>query len=244
MIDIFFDSDFVPHAYVDILLNSQEPTNFKENEETLQQLLGTLDTYNKQLTRELNSNISQIELLCSSINGNNNSSDNDYNNKFEIKDTKVEYYMDTLSSAVRNIEQNLKNLNIEQQQDNNNDKIIIKNVVEDKIIKDKIKIEGIEEYTLIKKGINDVIDYLKDIENLFFNNNNIDNKIIDIELFQIKLNEIEININEYKDNNNNEKELHEKVLKFNRYRKIFQGLGEFEEIYNEFVERLTNDIIG
>ncbi|CCH58694.1 hypothetical protein TBLA_0A09060 [Henningerozyma blattae CBS 6284] len=192
LLDIFFDKDFLPQAYIDILLNQQELLDFEKNEVIINELIGELNKYNREISRELNENILKIESLCKEDDNNEGSN-------------KIEYYMNSLSSSVRNIEQDFNKLDVLAQEP----------------AEATTGIDGIKEYDLIKSRMNEVIENLQEVQNIF-QTKNLGN--ISIETFEDKLNQTQIKSKpDYE--------------KYKRLKGIFKDMGNFEFKYNEFLDR-------
>ncbi|AGO13146.1 AaceriAFL010Cp [[Ashbya] aceris (nom. inval.)] len=107
ILQMFFDEEFVPQAYLDILLSSVDrPLN--ELQQISASLLNRLEYYTGVLTKDLEDTIKRLqkpaELLNYSV-----SNDNSGN----MKTTRLEYYMDTLANSVQSLELDVGKINAE-----------------------------------------------------------------------------------------------------------------------------------
>lgn len=117
LLNMFFDEDFVPQAYVDILLSSFQINQLDEIKTTSSSLLSRMDFYSGHVTRELESTIHRLEKPAELIL---------YTPSTDQKGTtKLEYYLDTLANSVslleadvKNIEEQLEALNIKYESSN------------------------------------------------------------------------------------------------------------------------------
>lgn len=96
LLKMFFDEDFVPQAYVDILLSSFQTSQLDTLKSSCSTLLSRMDYYTGNLTRELETTIQKLQkpaelILYSS-------------NEGQQGTTKLEYYLDTLSNSVSSLE--------------------------------------------------------------------------------------------------------------------------------------------
>ncbi|CAL9732129.1 conserved oligomeric Golgi complex subunit 7 [Monosporozyma unispora] len=137
--DMFLDEDFVPQAYVDILLSNIDYSNLNQVQALSSGLLTRLDFYTRSLTNELEANIWNLERLSETLPGtwsasqstDDVSNDNSENNGNELTTStvsnssfslsprviggvsKLEYYLDTLGSSVKSLESDLSKVELE-----------------------------------------------------------------------------------------------------------------------------------
>ena len=103
LLKMFFDEDFLPHAYLDILLDPQE-LPISDLQSVSSSLLSKLDLYTDRLTRELEMTIQKLrkptELLS-------------YSSTYSPMErtTKLEYYLDTLGNSVKNLKDDIITVN-------------------------------------------------------------------------------------------------------------------------------------
>ena len=115
LLEMFFDESFVPQAFVDILLLNTASKDNKQLQQTAPALLSRLDFYTRHLTSELENTIWNLERLSdvlvgtwnmpSSAGENSKVTDNESSTEPEalLGASKLEYYLDTLSNAVRTL---------------------------------------------------------------------------------------------------------------------------------------------
>ncbi|CDK26481.1 unnamed protein product [Kuraishia capsulata CBS 1993] len=122
-LEIFFDDNFVPHAFLDSLFLSSLPSRtIKANPsvrslQTLQtkcsSLLAHLDYYTNELTDDLESKIEDLQQSSSVISYS-------YKRRTDVPQkgsdlngvTRLEYYIDTLSSSINSLFQDLESVNL------------------------------------------------------------------------------------------------------------------------------------
>ncbi|CDO91917.1 unnamed protein product [Kluyveromyces dobzhanskii CBS 2104] len=102
LLNMFFDEDFVPQAYVDILLSSFQTDQLDELKTNCSGLLSKLDYYNGNISKELESTIQRLqkpaELIVYSA------------SEEQQGTTKLEYYLDTLANSVNLLEIDVKDI--------------------------------------------------------------------------------------------------------------------------------------
>lgn len=100
LLDMFFDDDFVPQAFVDILLSSFQTSQLEELKTNCSSLLSKMDYYSGHITKELESTIQVLqkpaELIIYAA------------NEEQQGTTKLEYYLDTLANSVNLLETDVK----------------------------------------------------------------------------------------------------------------------------------------
>lgn len=169
LFDMFLDDDFVPQAYVDILLSNVDIDNLNQVQTLSSGLLTRLDFYTRNLTNELEANIWSLEKLSEALPGTwsgSNSMDDLtikedkasdinqstlWNSDISLASThrsitgvsKLEYYLDTLGSSVKSLESDLNKVELEltesERTDDTNHKAKNKQVVENLRSLDLIK---------------------------------------------------------------------------------------------------------
>lgn len=103
MLEMFFDEDFVPQAYVDIILSSFDLSKLEELKFSCSSLLSRMDFYTNHLTNELESTIHKLQKPAELVLYASDESQQGM--------TKLEYYLDTLADSVKSLESDVKNLN-------------------------------------------------------------------------------------------------------------------------------------
>ncbi|EJS43715.1 cog7p [Saccharomyces arboricola H-6] len=131
ILGMFFDEEFVPHAFVDILLSNA--LNEDQTQSISSSLLTRLDFYTKNLTKELENTIWNLDKLSQTLSSAwastrfHEEADKDDSSLYpteSLRSSKLEYYLDTLGSAVRALETGMQNVvekinEIDQENDNN-----------------------------------------------------------------------------------------------------------------------------
>ncbi|QLL32913.1 hypothetical protein HG536_0D04350 [Torulaspora globosa] len=114
VLEIFFDQAFVPQAFVDILLTNAAAHGLSDAQAVSSSLLSRLDYYTKHLTKELESTIKKLENLSEALptawatDDLIDSTDGSSLSRTNLgRPSKLEYYLDTLGSAVRAIDGDL-----------------------------------------------------------------------------------------------------------------------------------------
>lgn len=104
---MFFDEEFVPQAYLDILLSSVDrPLN--ELQQISASLLYRLEYYTGVLTKDLEDTIRRLQKPAELLNYSVTSDDIG-----NMKTTRLEYYMDTLANSVQSLEVDVGKINTE-----------------------------------------------------------------------------------------------------------------------------------
>ncbi|AMD21850.1 HFL006Wp [Eremothecium sinecaudum] len=104
LLEMFFDEEFVPHAYLDILLSSKD-LSIKDIQLLSNSLLSRLDYYTGRLTKQLEITIQKLQkpaeiLIYSKLRDEHN-----------IGTTKLEYYLDTLGNSMKLLESDIDKIN-------------------------------------------------------------------------------------------------------------------------------------
>lgn len=114
ILGIFFDQSFVPQAFVDILLSNAAEHGLSQAQTVSSSLLSRLDYYTKNLTRELESTVRRLENLSGALPSAwaanidvNNEESGPLSRPNVGRPSKMEYYLDTLASAVRTIDSDM-----------------------------------------------------------------------------------------------------------------------------------------
>lgn len=111
ILEIFFDESFVPQAFVDILLSNAAEQGLSQAQTVSSSLLSRLDYYTKNLTKELQLTVRKLENLSEALPAawatdvTADYKESEVSSKANIgRPSKLEYYLDTLASAVRTID--------------------------------------------------------------------------------------------------------------------------------------------
>ncbi|GCE99864.1 hypothetical protein ZYGM_003263 [Zygosaccharomyces mellis] len=115
ILGMFFDEGFVPQAFVDILLSNAANKDISQVQAASSSLLSRFDFYTRNLTKELEMTIQKLERLSETLPGTwsvkMDAADNDLSSVSAVGSSKLEYYLDTLSSAVRVLEGDMAKIN-------------------------------------------------------------------------------------------------------------------------------------
>lgn len=115
ILGMFFDEGFVPQAFVDILLSNAANKDISQVQAASSSLLSRFDFYTRNLTKELEMTIQKLERLSETLPGTSSvkmdAADNDLSSVSAVGSSKLEYYLDTLSSAVRVLEGDMAKIN-------------------------------------------------------------------------------------------------------------------------------------
>ncbi|EDO17613.1 hypothetical protein Kpol_1061p38 [Vanderwaltozyma polyspora DSM 70294] len=249
ILEMFFDNDFVPQAYVDILLSAAGSKDISQVQLVTSSLLTRLDYYTKHLTSELKSSIGNLEKLSGTIpitwsasNPSNTSSNSAMiaNNDELVGSSKLEYYIDTLRSAVRGLEADMSKI------DSRLKELDIKYQGDDNVI------EQLENLVMVKGRLGRVTQCFEELRSIFeisyssktSVNDNI-NDVITLADFKVSLKTLEETIDESlhgssKTEKRNERntELLNKIDHFIELKPVFKGLDNFYPVYMEFADNI------
>ncbi|CAI4063207.1 hypothetical protein SUVZ_07G2390 [Saccharomyces uvarum] len=249
ILGMFFDEEFVPHAFVDILLTNALDEDEIQTQSISSSLLTRLDFYTKNLTKELENTIWNLDKLSQTLpmawapSRSSEESDKDDLSVYStesLRSSKLEYYLDTLGSAVRALETGMKNVvekidEIDQQKDENN-----------------YVRRQLQSLVLIKERIEKTIYYLEQIKTIMnisktkesVNAANV-GKDISISDFRTSLRALENTIdesltltsgNEAKNQKNTD--LIERIDSLSELKTLFKGLDKFFAEYVTFSESI------
>lgn len=165
ILEMFFDEEFVPQAFVDILLTNKATEDLQSLQTISTNFLTKLDFYTRNLTIELENTIFNLEKLSETLPGTYSK----YNNDKLNHDNNINNH----NSDILNASNLLNDLSINSTEKNNTNSINLKNQ----------KIMGISklEYYIdtlgssVKSLESDLNNVEKDINNLKNNNNNYNN---------------------------------------------------------------------
>ncbi|KAG0672573.1 hypothetical protein C6P45_000003 [Maudiozyma exigua] len=250
ILEIFFDENFVPQAYVDILLSTTRSQNKHQLHHTSSSLLARLDFYTRHLTSELEKTIWSLEKLSERLPGTweitpngeerRQESNDQYLNSQMAGASKLEYYLDTLGSAVRTVESDIEKINKQL-------------VTLDEEYQDGADvIEKSKKLELVRSRLNNVLNIFKQLQSILGISNTDDSKTKDkmksvsLDSFTLSLKTLEETItDQFEESTKKEstKErnsgLLEKVDQFVRLSQLFQGLTQFQEVYSVFVNNIS-----
>lgn len=245
ILEMFFDKDFIPQAYVDILLSNANSQDTTQVQAVLSSLLYRLDFYTKNLTNELKTSIENLEKLSDIIPGtwssSNHQTKNDGIDIGAIGASKLEYYLDTLGSAVRALETDMSKIDNQLQE------------LESKYQGSDGVVEQLEKLVTIKDRLNRVVqcfEELKTILNISVRSTDsnqqstlLNDGNVTISDFKLSLKTLEETIDESlkfssrtEKRNERNRELLKKIDHFIELKPIFKGLDKFYPVYSEFAE--------
>ena len=250
ILEIFFDENFVPQAYVDILLSTTRSQNKHQLQHTSSSLLARLDFYTRHLTSELEQTIWSLEKLSERLPGTWDVTANGEEPTPESKDqylnsqiagaSKLEYYLDTLGGAVRTVESDIEKIN----------KQLV--TLDEEYKDDTDVIEKSKKLELVRSRLNNVLNIFKQLQSILgishTNGSKSKDQIksVSLDSFTVSLKTLEETITEQfeesiKKESTKERNsvLLEKVEQFVRLTQLFQGLTQFQEVYSIFVNNIS-----
>lgn len=280
LFDMFLDEDFVPQAYVDILLNNINIDDLNQVQSLSSGLLTRLDFYTKSLTKELEKNIWNLEKLSQSLPGTwsiVDSSDNqvDHNrsknsnigtkisrdpvsptilnersarNIGSIGVSKLEYYLDTLGSSVKSLENDLNKLEGDLNQSNKSTQGT------DQCEKSKHVMQQLRGLNLVKMRLSEVLTIFTTLRDILVISNAGETESKDkehirtftINDFKLSLFTLQETVEQTLDNaarkeraDTVNKEFLAKIEKFVKLRDVFKGFDKFYEEYQKFSKAIS-----
>ncbi|CUS22913.1 LAQU0S07e03004g1_1 [Lachancea quebecensis] len=233
LLKMFFDEEFVPHAYLDLLL-SAENMPISELQSISTTLLSKLDIYTDRLTRELGSNIDKLrkptELLSFST------------SYLQAEGTtKLEYYLETLGNSVKNLKDDIAGVNKQLAEAKQNNQESLKTV------------EEIQDLRLVKTHLQMVLDCFEQLRSIVIISAESSEKcqpqeLVSLSSFKSSLKVLgDIITSSFKDSSEVEvssiqnEELLKKVDFFAELKPIFKDLPKFYSTYGDFVDRIRHE---
>lgn len=273
IIEIIKDEDFVPHVFLDTFFSSilatkstesssapaaapapASASNTGKSNEDLELinknstiLLSNLELLTKRLNSNLNSNLSNLNstnsIISYSFNSSNGSTSN--NNNLNLKSiSKLEYFIDSISSSIKTLNLEIKEVNSKTDKTGSHCVDTLKQL---NLIKENFK-KVLSIFELLKSIID--INY-STIENLAPTSisNTAPNSVSDVNIISIKpkdfqdcLDElfktVKLQISSVNPNEFNTK-LINKINTLIEIQPIFKNLTNFNNIYTDFVKKLT-----
>ncbi|KAH7591322.1 Conserved oligomeric Golgi complex subunit 7 [Nakaseomyces glabratus] len=239
VLKMFFDEQFVPQAFVDILLSKANGTGLNEVRVVTSGLQSRLDYYTEHLTRELEGTISSLEKISDTLPGTWNTSDS-YGADGNIGSSKLEYYLDTLANAVRSLESDIKTLNSQ----------IDTAETESEEQTQKAAVLGrLRDFEKAKSRLNEVLLYFNQLEAIAtITGKKSEQKIapITIKDFKLSLDTLQETIvntldeSEKKESANEKNEdILEKIDMFIELETVLKDIDPFYQEYHKFIESIT-----
>lgn len=225
LLKMFFDEDFVPQAYVDILLSSFQTSQLDTLKSSCSTLLSRMDYYTGNLTRELETTIQKLQkpaelILYSS-------------NEGQQGTTKLEYYLDTLSNSVSSLELDVHRIKTELEEMNKQyeSSNAITNTLA-KLTVAKTHLLSVKKYFDSLKSIA-VISIQDDVEKL---------QRISLTDFQLALSTLEETIIMALNQPGADcTELMQKIDAFTELKHVLKGLNKFYVPYSEFSQAIQKE---
>lgn len=245
ILEIFFDQSFVPQAFVDILLSNAADHGLSQAQTVSSSLLSRLDYYTKNLTRELESTVRKLENLSEALPAawaadvDAASEGSGMLSRSNLgRPSKLEYYLDTLASAVRTIDSDMAKVG--DQLDELNHRYESSEKTAEKLrklelIKERLQ-KASQNFTTIKN--------ILDIANVSNDRNLSDSSLtISVSDFKSSLKTLQDTISQsLVESSNNEsaleknQELLDKIDLFIDLRPLFKDLSHFYTPFSEFAE--------
>ena len=256
ILEIFFDENFVPQAFVDILLSSTKAQDQCQLQHTSSALLSRLDFYTRHLTSELESTIWNLEKLSERLPGtwdegavqksvgsdDVNSIAERYIDSQMSGASKLEYYLDTLGSAVRSVESDIQMVDNDLSQLN------------EQFTDDTDVIEQTKQLELVRGRLNDVLKMFRLVQSICgisgsdATKKQQDGQNVSLEDFKLSLSTLAETISESLNKAQSEESagernapLLDKVDNLIRLAPMFKGLGQFYDVYEEFSNNISKE---
>ncbi|KAM3162699.1 hypothetical protein ACU8KH_02958 [Lachancea thermotolerans] len=233
LLKMFFDEEFVPHAYLDILL-SAENMPISELQSISTTLLSKLDLYTDRLTRELGSTIDKLrkptELLSFSTS---------YSQAEGT--TKLEYYLETLGNSVKNLKDDIAGVNKQLTEIKKNNQESTKTV------------EDIKDLKTVKTNLQKVLNCFEQLRSIVIISAEITDKsqpqeLISASSFKSSLKVLgDIIVSSFKESSETElssvqnEELLKKVGYFADLKPVFKDLTKYYSLYGAFIDRIKHE---
>lgn len=248
ILKIFFDESFVPQAFVDILLSNAADRGIDQVQSISSSLLGRLDYYTKHLTKKLESTIGELENLSETLPGTwavsvdkgANSDDYSSSSKKTGGSSKLEYYLDTLGSAVRALEMDVTKIDRQLEQ------------LSLKYEESQCPVEKLQNLRKIKERLLKVSQNFNTLRVILDISSGSAVKEPTTQQSHISLYDFELSLNTLEDticqsltktsNEESPSETNRALLKrievFTELKPLFKGLDKFYPIYSEFSENI------
>ncbi|KAH3901731.1 uncharacterized protein SCODWIG_03270 [Saccharomycodes ludwigii] len=242
LLQMFFDPDFVPHVYLDILLSPAQSQNSTKNTPSVEKLkelqplannlLSKFDYYAETLTSELGTCVKQLEEPIEEIYVSGS------------KKTKLEFYIDTLSNSLSSLENDLNKMG-------NQIAILNKaygtNNSNDDAIHEQIRLKIIKLNT-IKKRVTTVHKCFQKLNDIIQAENK---QSVSISEFKSSLLELQDNlVTSLRDKTtvsgsvavDENKEFIEEIKFLIDLKTVFKNVDKFYPIYSDFAKTLKNEL--
>ncbi|CCK70094.1 Golgi transport complex subunit COG7 KNAG_0D03470 [Huiozyma naganishii CBS 8797] len=262
LLDMFFDENFVPQAFVDILLSSTKSDDFGQLRTMSTSLLARLDFYTKSLTSRLENTIWNLEKLSETLPGTwintsgkeeSRSKENTLNSLVGAKSnspaesygvSKLEYYLDTLGSSVKALKTDLSKIENDLDQMNEISH-------EGEAVLGKLRALG-----LVKARLDNVLHVFMRLKSILIisEGNPVEASIKDA-LPNVSSRDFELSLQtlaeaitqslkeslEKEKNDQLNRELLTKIDNFSELEPVFKGLQPFYDLYSEFANTIERN---
>lgn len=250
ILKMFFDESYVPQAFVDILLTNATAKGINQVQTVSSSLLSRLDYYTKHLTKELETTIRNLENLSETLPGTwtvNASVEGEDEGPLTLTglqgSSKLEYYLDTLASAVRALETDMEKI------DGQMSELNLKYESSTDVVEKLFKLET------VKERLHKVLKHFKNMKTILAisagstaKQSSEDALNISITEFKVSLKILEETINHSLVESSSKEvssEINEELLNkidlFTELRPLFKGLDKFYPPYSDFVEKIKRE---
>lgn len=250
ILKMFFDEAYVPQAFVDILLTNATAKGINQVQTVSSSLLSRLDYYTKHLTKELETTIRNLENLSETLPGTwavNASVEGEDEGPLTLTglqgSSKLEYYLDTLASAVRALETDMEKIDFQMSELNS------KYESSTDVVEKLFKLET------VKERLHKVLKHFTNMKTILAisagstaKQSSEDTLNISITEFKVSLKILEKTINHSLVESSSKEvssEINEELLKkidlFTELRPLFKGLDKFYPPYSDFAEKIKRE---
>lgn len=253
ILQMFFDEGFVPSAFVDILLSNAASKDMPQVQAASSSLLSRLDFYTKNLTKELEMTIQRLEKLSETLPGTwtvkTDTADRESTSLSAVGSSKLEYYLDTLSSAVRVLEADMAKIDFQLSE------------LDSKYASSGSTVEKLQSLEKIKGRLYQVLTFFEQIRSIIKisappytqKSSNMVNTLTTVDDFRNSLNALQSSISQSLAESAEKEgvleknyELLEKIDLFVQLKPLFKGLEKFYPIYTQFlgsIQKKTQDYL-
>ncbi|CCD24664.1 Golgi transport complex subunit COG7 NDAI_0D03500 [Naumovozyma dairenensis CBS 421] len=248
LLEMFFDEGFVPQAYIDIFISTLNANKPNQIQTASSALLARLDFYTKYLTKELETTIWDLEKLSEALPATLSSNwpaieDHD---PTSFGASKLEYYIDTLGSAVRGLETDMDKVDSKLDALNSNYEKNSNNLMQ--------KLKGLE---TIKSRLNNVLQTFNELKIILDISSDEKDKDVNrrkiattsLDDFTISLRTLEDTIisalNESLDSEKSNEindELLKRIDQLNDLLPLFNGFDKFNTVYSQFSTNIKHGV--
>lgn len=238
ILNMFFDEQFIPQAFVDILLSKTNGSGLDEVRTVTTGLQGRLDYYTEHLTKELEGTIYSLEKISDTLPGTWNTTESNSSTTFGA--SKLEYYLDTLANAVRGLESDVKKL------DNQIDYIQKENMTTNE--EHKLMVTRLQELIIARNRLDSVLKLLEHLENIVAigKENGADSTNVSLSDFKLALRTLEETIvttleelMKTESSNEQNREILERIDMLVELEQVVKDISPFCDEYSQFVQGIV-----